>query len=90
MAKRVAVLIRTKERQYEGLRYCLGLLLGQHIVSLFILDHEIEVPEEYLDNVDLIDEMGGGLYSNVAINVNKYKFKSVALDELAHKLKKMM
>jgi hypothetical protein len=85
--KRVAVLIKEKERQYEGVRSSLGLLLGQHIVSMFVLNHELEVPEEFQDNISIIDDMGGGRYSNVASNMDKYGFKLVTLEQVAHQLK---
>jgi hypothetical protein len=52
MAKKVAVLIKEKERQYEGLRTSLGLLMEFHIVSMIVLNHEIELTEEYKDNRD--------------------------------------
>ena len=87
MGKRVAVLIKEKERQYEGVRSSLGLLLGQHVVSMFVLNHEIEVPEEFLDNLSIIDEMGGDRYSNVASNGDKYGFQMVTIEQVAHQLK---
>ena len=65
MAKKVAVLIKEKERQYEGLRTSLGLLMEFHIVSMIVLNHEIELTEEYKDNMEFIDEMEGTRYSNV-------------------------
>jgi len=87
VGKRVAVLIKEKERQYEGVRSSLGLLLGQHVVSMFVLNHELEVPEEFQDNISIIDEMGGGRYSNVASNMDKYGFQLVTLEQVAHQLK---
>ena len=87
MAKRVAVLIKDKERQYEGLRSSLGLLLENHIVSMFVLNHEIDMTEEYKDNMEFIDEMEGARYSNVAANVEKYGFRQVTLDEIPWKLR---
>ncbi len=36
MSKKVAVLIKDKARQYEGLRSSLGLLLDFHTVSMFV------------------------------------------------------
>ena len=86
MGKRVSVLIKDKDRQYEGLRSSLGLLLEKHIVSMFVLDHEVDMTEEYQDNMGFIDEMGGARYSNVPANVEKYGFKAVTLDELPAKL----
>ena len=87
MGKRVAVLIKEKERQYEGVRSGLGLLLGQHVVSMFVLNHELEVPEEFQDNISIIDEMGGCRYSNVASHMEKYGFQMVTLEQVAYKLK---
>ncbi len=86
MAKKVSVLIKDKDRQYEGLRSSLGLLLENHVVSMFVLDHEVEMTEEYSDNMGFIDEMGGSRYSNVPANVEKYGFKAVTVDELPSKL----
>jgi hypothetical protein len=86
MAKKVAVLIKEKERQYEGLRTSLGLLMEFHIVSMIVLNHEIELTEEYKDNMEFIDEMEGTRYSNVPANVEKYGFEPLSLEELPKKL----
>ncbi len=86
MGKKVAVLIKDKDRQYEGLRSSLGLLLEKHVISMFVLDHEVAMTEEYQDNMGFIDEMGGARYSNVPANVEKYGFQAVTLDEISGKL----
>jgi len=85
--KKVAVLIKDKDRQYEGLRSSLGLLLEKHVISMFVLNHEIDMTEEYQDNMSFIDEMGGARYSDVPANVEKHGFKAVTLDELPARLK---
>ena len=87
MAKKVAVLIKDKERQYEGLRSSLGLLMEFHLVSMIVVNHEIELTEEYKDNMEFIDEMEGTRYSNVAANVEKYGFKPPSLEEFPGKLR---
>ena len=87
MGKKVSVLIKDKERQYEGLRSSLGLLLEKHVISMFVLNHEIDMTEEYSDNMGFIDEMGGARYSNVPANGEKWGFKPVAVDELPARLK---
>lgn len=87
MSKKVAVIIKDKERQYEGLRSSLGLLLDNHIVSMFVLNHEIDVSEEYIDNMQFIDEMGGYRFSNVDENVKKHDFVPVTFDEVVLKLR---
>ena len=86
MSKKVVVLIKDKERHYEGLRTSLGLLLDFHIVSMFVLNHEIDMTKEYHDNMEFIDEMEGTRYSNVTANVEKYSFTSVTLDDVAAKI----
>lgn len=85
--KKVAVLVKDKDRQYEGLRSSLGLLLEKHVVSMFVLSHEVTMTEEYQDNMGFIDEMGGARYSDVPANVEKYGFKDVTLDEIPAKLR---
>jgi hypothetical protein len=84
--KKVAVLIKDKDRQYEGLRSSLGLLLEKHVVSMFVLNHEVTMTEEYSDNMGFIDEMGGARYSDVPANVEKHGFKPVTLADLPQKL----
>ncbi len=84
--KKVAVLIKDKDRQYEGLRSSLGLLLESHKVAMYVLNHEVTMTEEYQDNMGFIDEMGGARYSNDPANVEKYGFQKVALDEIPAKL----
>lgn len=86
MGKKVAVLIKDKDRQYEGLRSSLGLLLENHVVSMYVLNHEVEMTEEYSDNMGFIDEMGGTRYSNVPANVEKHGFKPITLEEMPGKL----
>jgi hypothetical protein len=87
MGKKVAVLIKDKERQYEGLRSSLGLLLENHEISMFVLNHEIELTEEYHDNMEFIDEMGGARFSNITENVDKHGFQMTSLNEMAAKLR---
>lgn len=86
MSKKVAVLIKDKERQYEGLRSSLGLLLEFHTVSMFVLDHEIELTEEYKANMEFIDEMEGFRYSNVPANIEKYGFTAQSIEEMTERL----
>ncbi len=86
MGKKVSVIIKDKDRQYEGLRSSLGLLLENHVVSMFVLDHEVDMTEEYSDNMGFIDEMGGARYSNNPANVQKYGFKPVKLEEIPEKV----
>jgi hypothetical protein len=83
MAKRIAVLIKDKNRQYEGLRTSLGLLLEEHQVSMFILNHEIDLNEEFLENQQFIDEMGGARYSNNDANVKRHGFQPLEVDKAA-------
>ncbi len=84
--KKVAVIIKDKDRQYEGLRSSLGLLLEKHVVTMFVLNHEVTMTEEYQDNMGFIDEMGGARYSDVPANVEKYGFKATTLDDIPAKL----
>ena len=81
MGKRVAVLTKDTNRQFEALRTGLGLLLEHHCVSLFVLNHEIDLDEHYLDNLGFIDEMGGERYSNNRENVDRHGFKHATPEE---------
>jgi len=87
MGRRVAVITRDKDRQFEALRTGLGLLLEQHSVSLFVLNHEIDPDEHYLDNLGFIDEMGGERYSDQSANVERYGFRPVSRQETGRLLR---
>jgi hypothetical protein len=81
MGKRVAVITKDRDRQHEALRTGLGLLLESHSVSVFVLNHEVERSDHYLDNLGFIDEMGGDLYSDHPVNVEQLGFRPVSLQE---------
>ena len=81
MGKRVAVITKDQNRQHEALRTGLGLLLEHHSLSLFVLDHEIDSDEHYLDNLGFLDEMDGDRFSNHPVNIDRHGFRPVSLQE---------
>ena len=86
--KKVVVLIKDPEQQYEGLRTSLGLLLDATEVTMCVLDHEIaDFNEAYCDNLEFIDEMEGTSYSNNPVNIEKYGFKAATRDEMVELMK---
>jgi len=86
MGKRVAVITRDRDRQFEALRTSLGLLLEHHRVSLLVLDHEIECSERFLDNLGFIDEMDGDRYSDHPANVDRHGFRPLEPEQMAQLL----
>jgi hypothetical protein len=74
MARRVTVVIKDKDRQYEGLRYSLGLMFERHEVCMVVLGHEVDSTPEYAENAEFIDEMGGLRLSNVEANTVRHGF----------------
>ena len=86
--KKVAVIIRDKAQQYEGLRTSVGMLLSEAKVSMIILNHEIETMDEaFRDNMEFLDEMEGERISNNMANAEKYGFQHATIGEIAQKLK---
>lgn len=89
MANTIAVLIKDKEQQYEGLRTSLGLLLEMAEVQMFVLNDEIaNMDEAYSDNMGFIDEMEGERFSNNQANVDKYGFAYASTEEIGKMLDK--
>jgi hypothetical protein len=85
--KKAVVLIKDIEKQYEGLRTSLGLLLEDTEVTMVVLHHEIaNMDEAYSDNMEFLDEMEGERFSNNSANVEKYGFKYATLSDVAAKL----
>jgi hypothetical protein len=87
--KKVAVVVRERDQQYEALRTSLGSLLESHAINFFVLDHEIDMVEEFRDNLDIFGEMDGLYFSNNEANVEKHGFTAVTRDEMAGKLREM-
>lgn len=85
--KKVAVVVRQPQRQYEALRTSLGSLLEDHEVSYLVLDEEIQPDEAFSDNLGFLDEMEGRRYSNQPANVEKYGFTFLSLAEMGKLLR---
>ncbi|MBI4795830.1 MAG: hypothetical protein HY790_08355 [Deltaproteobacteria bacterium] len=85
--KKVAVVVRQPQRQYEALRTSLGCLLEDHEVSYLVLDEEIHPDEAFSDNLGFLDEMEGRRYSNQPANVEKHGFTSLSLAEMGELLR---
>ena len=85
--KKVAVIIKDPDQQYEGLRTSLGLLLESTEVQMFVLHHEIvNMDEAYHDNMEFLDEMEGKRFSNHPANVEKYGFQHIDLADVGDKI----
>ena len=94
--KKVAVVVKERDQQYEALRTSLGALLESHAISFFVLDHEIDMvfnavagKQEFRDNLDIFGEMDGLYFSNSEANVEKHGFTAITGDEMAGKLREM-
>lgn len=87
--KKVAVIVKERGQQYEALRTSLGSLLESHAISFFVLDHEIDMVEEFRDNLDIFGEMDGLYFSNNEANVEKHGFTAITGDEMTGKLREM-
>ena len=84
---KVAVLINDVEKQYEGLRSSLGMLLYNTEVQMFVINKEIaNMDEAYQDNMEFLDEMEGQRFSNNKANVEKYGFTYASLEEMGEML----
>ena len=86
--KKVAVLIKDVDQQYEGLRTSLGLLLEDAEVQMIVLNNEIgNMDEAYHENMEFLDEMEGERFSNNPANVDKYGFQYVTIEDVAARIK---
>ena len=86
--RKVAVLIKNPDQQYEGLRSSLGMLLYNTQVQMFVIDKEIHnMDEAYEDNMGFLDEMEGERFSNNPANVKKYGFQYASTDQIGEMLR---
>jgi hypothetical protein len=86
-AKKVAILVRQPQRQYEALRSSLGCLLENHEVAYLVLDHEVRLDDAYQENLDFLEEMEGVRYSNVQANVEQHGFTYLSLAQMGELLR---
>ena len=86
MGKKITIVVKNPERQYEGLRYSLGLMFECHEVCMVVLDHEVDSTEEYSENAEFIEELGGTRLSNVEANVSLHGFGRVSFEELTKRM----
>ena len=88
--KKVAVLIKDIEQQYEGLRLSLGALLDDVDIQMVVLNHEIaNMDEAYQDNMEFLDEMEGQRVSNHMANAEKHGFQHETIKEIARRLQEV-
>jgi len=84
--KKVAVLIRDRDKLHEGLRTSLGLSLVDHKVSMYVLEHETPPDEAYQENMGFLQEMGGLLYTDNPANAQEHGFRYVSAENLPQRL----
>jgi hypothetical protein len=90
---KVAFLVNKPENSWEGLRSGLGLLVENMWVAVFFIDMEISLPaeksdEEFEENLEMLEDLEGEVYTNVQANADKYGyFKVMPVEDMLAKIK---
>jgi hypothetical protein len=81
MAKKIAILVR--DRQGEGLRMGVGMMLADDLVTVFVLDRKVEDTENNMMNLETMNDMDIKTYTNFKGNEN---IEYLSTEEIAKKL----
>ncbi|MDY6850723.1 MAG: hypothetical protein SV487_01420 [Thermodesulfobacteriota bacterium] len=88
--EKIAFLVRTTGEIRECVRSALGLGIQDVIVALFIIDAPVETDggqDVFLENLEMIDDLEGEIFSNVRANSDKYELiRFISLEAMAEKL----
>ncbi len=77
--KKIAVLVR--ERQKEALRMAVGITLMDDRIDVFVLDRKVEDTEENALNIETMDMMDIGTFTNIPDNSDMELLSNEALAE---------
>ena len=88
--EKVAFIVRTADDIWECTRSGLGLGVENLYAGIFIIDTVIEMgdrEDDYLENLEMIDDLEGEVYSNVQTNVDKYEFiQFMSVEDMGRKI----
>ena len=86
--KKIAVLIKSVDQQYDGLCLSLGAFCDDVEIQMMVLNHEVaDMDEAYQDNMEFFDEMKGQRISNHMANAEKFGFEHATIKEIAQRLR---
>ncbi len=86
--KKIAVLIKSIDQQYDGLCLSLGAFCDDVEIQMMVLNHEVaDMDEAYQDNMEFFDEMKGQRISNHMANAEKFGFGHATIKEIAQRLR---